>query len=133
MSRLIICTVFLIITTAGISQQNNPAPALTKQDYLKKSKTQRIIATSLLAGGSIAWLAGASKYMKQDDYVDGGGEAAMIIGGLAVLSSIPLYILASKNKKKARQMAFNNQRIPQIQNNSFVYRFVPSLTLKISL
>ena len=116
----------LIFSSSIFGQQS-------KQDLLKKSKRQKTIAFVLIGGGSIAWLAGLNKYMNQEDNMDGGGEAAMIIGGTAALGSIPLFIISSKNKKKAMSMSFKNQRIPQLYGSNFVYRLVPSLNLKIVL
>jgi len=105
----------------------------TKTDYLKKSKTQKLVAFTLLGGGSITWLAGFSKNMNQNDNKDGGGGAAMIIGGVAALSSIPLFIVASKNKKKAMSLSFKNEMAPQLLNGSIVNKPVPSLTIKLHL
>lgn len=121
----------LIAADSAFSQQTNPSPALTKQDYLKKSKNQKIVAFSLAGGGIVVWLAGVSKYMDQDDNVDGGGEAAMVIGGVSPLASIPFFIASSKNKKKAMRISFKIQTVPHFQNSSFVYRRIPSLALKI--
>jgi len=106
---------------------------LTKQDYLKKSKNQKITSFILVGGGIGLWLAGVSKYMNQEDNIDGGGEAAMVIGGVAVLTSIPFFIASSKNKKKAMSVFLKNIPSQQIQRGSFVYRSLPSLTLKIHL
>ena len=115
------------------SQQITPAPTLLKQDYLKKNKHQKTTAWILLGGGTVAWLAGASKYMNQNDDIDGGGEVVMVVGGLAGLSSIPFFIMASKNKKKAMSFSFKNGTMPQLQKNNFAYRPIPSLTMKITL
>ena len=123
---------FLFAISAS-AQQTTSAPGLTKSDYLKKSKKQKTIAFVLAGGGSIAWLAGLSKYMDQRDNKDGGGEAAMIIGGTAALASIPLFIISSRNKKKAMSMSFKNQMLPQLQSSGFVYQTIPSIHLKISL
>ena len=117
----------------SFSQQTNPSQPLTRADYLKKSKNQRTIAFVLAGGGSIAWLAGVSKYMNQDDNVDGGGEAAMIIGGTAALTSIPFFIISSKNKKKAVSISFKNQRGLKLQNRGIVYQAIPSVNFKINL
>lgn len=116
-----------------ISQQTSPSPSLTKLDYLKKSKHQNIAAISLAGAGFFVWAAGINKYMNQEDNVDGGGEAAMVVGGLSCLASIPLFIIGSKNKKKARLMAINTQRIPQKQKSGFAYQAIPSLSIKIGL
>ncbi len=115
------------------AQQTTSAPGFTKTGYLKKSKSQKTIAFVLAGGGSIAWLAGLSKYMDQRDNKDGGGEAAMIIGGTAALASIPLFIISSKNKKKAMSISFYNQLIPQLQVSNFVYRAIPSINIKIDM
>ena len=123
----------LMLATISFSQQNNPSPALTKQDYLRKSKHQKITAFCLAGGGIIVWLAGVSKNMNQDDNIDGGGEVAMAIGSIAALASIPMFIIASKNKKKAAALTFKNEPSLQVQKSSFVYRAVPSLTLKFQL
>ena len=123
----------LMLATISFSQQNNPSPALTKQDYLRKSKSQKITAFCLAGGGIVVWLAGVSKNMNQNDDIDGGGEVAMAIGSIAALASIPMFIIASKNKRKAASISFKNEPSLQVQKNSFVYRAVPSLTFKLQL
>lgn len=133
MKKFIVGTMLLILANSAFSQQNNPSPTLTKQDYGRKSKHQKTIAVCLAGGGIVLWLAGASKYMNQEDNIDGGGETAMAIGSIAALASIPMFIIASKNKRKAASISFKNEPSFQIQKKSFVYRAIPSLTLKFQL
>jgi len=133
MKKIIFLFIALIATSSVFCQQINSSPVLTKQDYQLKAKHQEIAALCLGGTGFVVWAAGVSKYMNQEDNIDGGGEVAMTIGGLSCLASIPLFIMASKNRKKARLMVINNQRIPQIQNSSLVFRSIPSLAIKISL
>ncbi len=133
MKKIILGIMLLILATISFSQQNNPSPALTKQDYLRKSKSQKITAFCLAGGGIVVWLAGVSKNMNQNDDIDGGGEVAMAIGSIAALASIPMFIIASKNKRKAASLSFKNEPSLQVQKNSFVYRAVPSLTFKLQL
>ncbi len=133
MKKIIFLLIFSAITFSSFSQPGNPPTALTKQDFLQKSKKQKTTAWVLLGGGTIAWLAGVSKYMNQNDNIDGGGEVAMTVGGIAVLSSIPFFVIASKNKKKAMSLSFKNNPTQQFQRGSFVNRSLPSLTFKIHL
>ena len=133
MKKIILGIMLLMLATISFSQQNNPSPALTKQDYLRKSKSQKITAFCLAGGGIVVWLAGVSKNMNQNDDIDGGGEVAMAIGSIAALASIPMFIIASKNKRKAASISFKNEPSLQVQKNSFVYRAVPSLTFKLQL
>ena len=132
MKRSVVLSLLLCFSLMTFSQQNmEPTISHSKEDYLKKSKTQRIIAFSLLGGGAITWLAGASKNMNQNDNIDGGGETAMVVGVIAVVTSIPFFIMASKNKKKAKMatsISLINQRIYFRQNRS--YAAVPSLSVK---
>ena len=146
----------LVITTATFSQQNIPSPTLTKQDYLTKSKSQKKAAWVLLGGGfalsSIGAITAAPKAGEDIGYailllpnaIAGNvqpepennytAQTILLIGGLAsMFSSIPLFIASGKNKTKAMSLTFKNETSPQIQRSSFVYRTIPSLTLKFQL
>ena len=133
MKKIIVGCVLLMLVTSVFSQQTSSSPVLTKQDYLKKSKHQKIAAFCLAGGGIVVWLAGVSKNMNQSDNIDGGGEVVMAIGSIAALASIPMFIIASKNKRKAASLSFKNEPSLQVQKSSFVYRAIPSLTLKLQL
>ena len=54
-------------------------------------------------------------------------------GVLSMLGSIHFSIASGKNNRRAMSVSFKNETAPQIQKNSFVYKYVPSLNLKISL
>ena len=133
MKKAIFILIFSALAFSSFSQPGNSSAALTKQDYLKKSKNQKITAWVLLGGGTITWLAGASKNMNQDDNIDGGGEVAMTVGGLAALSSIPFFIIASKNKKKAAAISFRMEKVPAVLQQNLVYHSYPALSLNIAL
>ena len=156
MKKIIICSLLLVLTTATFSQQNIPSPTLTKQDFLKKSKSQKTAAWVLLGGGfalsSIGALTAVPKAAEdvgygillipnvftgnlqpepQNNYT---AQTILLIGGLTtILSSTPLFIASGKNKRKALSISFKSEPSPQLQKNSFVYRAVPSLTLKFQL
>ena len=44
MKKVVLFVVFLSIAFSTFSQQTNPSPSLTKQDYLNKSKKQKTVA-----------------------------------------------------------------------------------------
>jgi high-affinity Fe2+/Pb2+ permease len=141
MKKISLFSMLLILSATSFSQQTNPSPALTKQDYLKKSKNQKTIAW-ILVGGGVGLVVVAIATTTVNDVVNSiGGDASglntsatlYVIGGITALSSIPLFIIAGSNKRKAMSMSFKNEMVPQLQNGSFVNRSVPSLSLKISL
>jgi hypothetical protein len=128
MKKAILLAILLVISAATFSQQIKSSPTLTKQDYLQKSKNQKTAAWVLLGGG-IAMFAIAAPGNVSFDALG----VLVVVGTVATLSSIPLFIASHRNKKKSMSLSFKNETAPQIQKSSFVYRSVPSLTLKISL
>ena len=136
----------LIIAASTFSQQTNPSPPLTKHDYLRKSKHEKVAAWSLLGGGAVMGTVGTIIAAEEvvtfivnpftppaDEKRFNRGAALILIGSIAVLASIPFFIASSKNKRIAASMSFRNQPLPEIFTNNFVYREIPSLTLKIGL
>lgn len=141
MKKIIFFTTLLKIATATFSQQTNLSPTLTKQDYLQKSKKQKTAARIMLGAGGTLMI--VSAFVVTDDVLglfdprdqkNGSLADGLAYTGTAVaLASIPLFIAARKNKIKALSISFINEKAPQLQNNQYVYRAIPSLTLKISL
>ena len=108
-------------------------PKSDARQLFQKSKKKRAIAYILLGGGLVSGLAGVSKNMNQDDNIDGGGEAAMTIGAIAVVASIPFFVMSSGNKKKAMNLSFSNEKTPQLYKQSLVSPPLRSLTLTFRL
>jgi hypothetical protein len=135
MKKIIMGTLLLLIATATFSQQTNPTPTLTKQDWLQKSKHQKTAAWIMLGSG-ICMVGGGLAINLSGGLLNGNGSKGLwlsYLGGATTIASIPLFIAASKNKNKATSLSFKNEATPQLNKNGFVYRAVPSLTLKISL
>ncbi len=117
--------------------QNNPGTIIWK-----KSKSQKKTANILLAGGAIFTL---TAFLIPRGEPTGGfilgynndGIKAVFgtVGFLSMLGSIPWYIVSSKNKRKANAatISFNNQKVLFPQQNTFVLKTQPALTLKIKL
>lgn len=135
----------LIIATATFSQLTNPSLTLTKQDFLTKSKHQKTAAWSLLGGGTVLAAVGfvvilgevgtefTNIFEPAPQKTSNTGEIIFYTGIAAMAGSIPLFIASHRNKKKGMSLSFKNETAPQLQNNSFTNRPVPSLSLKISL
>jgi hypothetical protein len=97
MKKTIIGAMLLVLATVSFSQQTNPTQPLTREDYLKKSKSQKITAFVLLGAG-VTTLAIISKGNTSFDVL---GTLA-VAGTLSTLGSIPLFLASAKNKRKAQ-------------------------------
>ena len=145
MKSIIILIMFLLITGKVFNQRQHAM--LTKEDYLLKSRHQKTAAWILAGGGvtmttiaTLIALAEASTIATWG-WVNPSGihthqgliNTFGITGSLAIIGSIPLFIIASRNKHKAVSLSFKNKSSPQFYKSNLVYRAVPSLTLSITL
>ena len=110
--------------------QELPATPLTKSDYLTKSRSQRTAAWISLGIGVAAFAIAAPGNIGFDIL-----PVIVIGGGVAILTSIPLFIGAAKNKRKARNAsAFLKVESLQAIQHTFIARtYYPALSLKINL
>lgn len=81
----------------------------TKQDYLKKSRTQKTWGFLLLGGGLATAIVGTTL---SGTYAEDAGKWMQVGGGVLVLSSFPLFIASSNNRKKADAMTLQIQTQP---------------------
>ena len=149
MRKLILTIATVLFFFESFCQQINPAPALTKQDYLEKSKKQKTAAWILLGGGAALMITGSilSLNEMEDDYSNDpynpfaplteadfdGPEWAATIGIFAGLGSIPLFIASSRNKRKAMSLSLKNEQFQSIKNSSLVSRPMPAVSLRVKL
>jgi hypothetical protein len=130
MKKVAICTLLLILSFTSFCQDTQPSTPLTREDYLKKSKTQKVLGFVFLGAGAITLIS-----------VSGGntdlGTAGVLIvaGGLATLTSIPLFIASGKNKRKAKDasLSFKFEKIQTIQPAGISFHASPVISLKINL
>ncbi len=132
----------IMLASSSFSQQTNPSPTFSKQDYLKKSKNQKTAAWIFLGGGATTLLTGlvipkgevVHEGWFGNDYKNDGIKAGLgLTGILSMAGSIPFFVVSSKNKKKAASVSISNEKIQSLQKGSFAYRFVPSVSLIIRL
>ena len=93
---------FLTLLPFVIKSFSQPQ-ALTKDYYLKKSKTQKAVAWILLSGGTALAVGGAISFVHNDLY---GSNSATDISGFVMLGgvvsdivSIPFFLSSAKNKR----------------------------------
>jgi hypothetical protein len=133
----ILSTTLLFLSLQVFSQETNPAQSLTKQDYLKKSKSQKTTASVLLGSGVLAGgiglATGAGSVCVGCPEKPKDQSGWVIAGGTLMVSSIPFFIASSKNKKKATSISLKNQFIPTLQSNGLANKATTTLAVTISL
>lgn len=130
MKKVTICTMLLIFSASSFCQQNQPSKPLTSEEYIKKSKTQKIVGFVFLGVGAITLIS-----------VSGGNTdlnslgALVVVGGLSTLASIPLFIASGRNKRKAKNasISFNFEKIQFIQQSQLRFHSVPAISIKLNL
>jgi hypothetical protein len=111
MRKIILCTMLLLLATVTFSQQTTPSVALTKQDYLKKSKKQKTAAWLLLSGGLACVITGSllstDLSVDDDNYgslfgedISRAGTVVAIIGSCFMAGSIPFSLPLIEIKRK---------------------------------
>jgi hypothetical protein len=129
--KIISLVLMLVVSSSLFSQQ----PLLTEEAYLKKSKSQKTAAW-VLFGGGLGMVSGGIAINLSGGILNGNGSKGLwlsYVGGATVLSSIPLFITASKNKRKAALMSYKMEKLPVIQQQGLVNSFVPALSIRIPL
>lgn len=113
MKKILIVSLTIMYAATAFCQQNkNHFPYEPQTDYLQKSKKQKTIAWLFIGGGAALVVAGAVipkgerdgfDYLTwSDTYKNDDLKAGLIVGGALVMGgSIPFFIAAHRNKKKA--------------------------------
>ena len=126
MKKILFFTLLMSFSAAIFSQQTDPTPVKNKEFYLKKSKGQKTAAWVLLGAGTTMIAIAAPGSVSLDIL------PTLVIGGSAcIISIIPLFIAAGRNKRKAMDLSFKMEPLPQLQKNGLTKTSVPSLTLKL--
>lgn len=149
MKSIFISLISFLICISATSQQSDSIqkPQLTEQNYLQKSKNQKTTAWILLGGGTgmvlVAGVIGAGEAGANVFNAMGGNEIQstnaddilFIAGTAAMLGSIPFFIAAGKNKKRAANMALNLkfEKAYIVKNYSREINYYPALSLSMSL
>ena len=111
----------------------------TGEYYLQKSKNQKTAAWVMLGGGVALTIVGTVGYAANSDLIfidnstaDAYAFVALVGAGLS-LGSIPLFVASGRNHRKAATFSVKSQPIFIPQQNSFVFKSQPALSLVIPL
>jgi uncharacterized membrane protein len=135
MKKIIIFAMLLILSATSFSQQPKPSKPVTRADFLKKSKNQKTGALVLLIGGSALVVTGIL-LSNQASFDNLGTTAAIaMVGGVAVLGSIPLFLASGRNKRKGMSINafFKLENAPVIHGYSMAHTSYPAVSIKIKL
>jgi phosphate/sulfate permease len=145
MKKQIAIMLLLTISATAFGQTDPPSQSFTSTDYLQKSKKQKtaawiflgtgtaLITTALAIGLNDAAEALVSVLVLEPKSPPNTSEILFWTGLATATGSIPLFIASGKNKRKGMSLSFKNETVPQLLRQSFVYKSVPSLSLKINL
>ena len=116
-STILIATLLTLFVTASGQQTTVPSPALTKTDYLKKSKHQKTAAWILAGVGTLSVILGTIEVNPNSG--ENNNSSFFLAGGLvAIGASVPLFIASARNKKKGMSLSFKNNTVPRQRNNN---------------
>lgn len=131
MIRFLLCILLLTVfgdTCISQSATVKKKPE-TREEYLKKSRSQRTGAFILLGAGVLAIAAVSNG---NSDF--GTTGVAAVAGGAAILGSVPLFLAAGRNKRKGMAMQAAILIEPPPFTAQYIRQFTsPALTLKIKL
>lgn len=140
--------VFITLLTFGfrVFSQDTTGQSYSRDYYLQKSKNQRTgawvllgIGTGLIITGMIAGMSSVSNDLyyfgtlgTEGSSSSGNAYTYLLVGGIAMdIASIPLFISAGKNNRRATELAIGNQNIYLPKNNSIAMRSTPAITFRI--
>ncbi|MFC0775042.1 hypothetical protein [Terrimonas alba] len=135
MKKILVITLTFIIGNSVFGQQTEPALALTKQDYLQKSKNQKTAAWIMLGGGAVM-STGAIIWAVNNLFEPDQGESVLFFAGLGSMAgSIPLFIASGRNKRKAATISLNLklENSTVIQSAGISRNYFPAASLKIRI
>jgi len=135
MKKLTICFFLLLLTLVSFGQSTVAKPDLSYDQYMKKSIRQNKLGWILLGGG-IA-VSTATILVGTQINVDGDATLVLLCIGVVMFTittpiSIPFFISAHHNKKKAMRLSIKNETAFVPYKLSFPAR-IPSVSLKINL
>lgn len=149
MKRLIILFLLVLFAANLFGQQTIPPSTMTKADYLAKAKNKKTAGWVLMSCGFIVTTVGlavgineagedlAYAFALQEREGNRSGGVLLAIGGATMLSSIPFFVAATRNKKLAAEapvsMGLKMEVQPVSRQGMLVKTSYPAISLRITL
>jgi hypothetical protein len=147
MKLLLLCSLLLVVSTTSFSQWADTSSTRAATNYyLKKSKSQKTAAWILLGGGALLTTVGIAVGVAETTEVLLGtfsteeqssfsAGAALTFTGLAVMvGSIPLFIAAGKNRRKAMaSVSFRMENATNLYQYTVSNTRYPAVAIRIRL
>lgn len=139
--KIIYVTALSILLAINSFGQDSTAMATKKEYYLHKAKNQKTTAWVLFGAGSAAGIIGLALMASngfvinptdENENATNTGGMLLTTGVLCDIASIPFFIGAGKNKRRAAEISVSTQNIYLPKNNALTMRYVASATFKIN-
>lgn len=120
---------------------------LTQADYLKKSKNQKTLGKILSGGGAAMFVTGilvitddaahaVGNFLNPNPPPDKNNAVlsdVLIVAGIAsIIASVPVFISAGSNRRKAASISFKLEKMPVMQKQSQVIRSFAAVSFSIA-
>ena len=140
MKKIFILFLILAFSYRAYNQVDTPTVNRSIQpDYLKKSRNQKTVGWVFLGTGTAMIITGGLiglNSMATHPYGEKEGltEGILLVatGIILDLASIPLFVTASQNKRKAATVSLKNDVAPKLVHGKIVQTPMPSISVRVS-
>jgi hypothetical protein len=128
MKKIMIYFLMLALPVTSFCQKTNDSVPVVKTDYLAKSKSQKTAAFIFLGIGVTALTVAAVGDLDFDAL-----GTLVIVGGVATVVSIPLFIASGKNKRRAMKASafIKMETVPLLQKQSYIQNSYPAFSVNL--
>jgi hypothetical protein len=130
MKQILTLIVLLGFFTISFSQETTASKPITKEDFLKRSKDQKVAALLFLGVGATAIAIASPGNVDFETLAFLGA-----IGAIGTLTSIPLFIASARTRRKANAMiaSFKMGKMSVPEKSIVICSYYPSISLRFNL
>ena len=147
MKKVIFALLLSSFSLSMAAQETTAKRSLTKEEYLRKARSQNTIAWFMAGGGfglaTAAIVIGISQVPEQiasgifgvEDETSDSPDILAYAGTALMVGSVPFFIISGKNKKKAASISTSLiiERRSSVRNASLTQTGYPAISVKLNL